>query len=189
MAPENDPAWMHWTQTSALVRATAVAEHAHRKLHPGGPQLRKHTGEPYIVHPMAVAAMVANDPHVSWQAAVAAVLHDVVEDTSVTIEEISEWFGPVVAQFVWGMTDQCHDGNRAERKKAERERLAAEPADVQTIKLYDIGHNASTIFPYDPNFAVVFAVEMELLIEALTLASPVARTYANLQLTAGRAML
>lgn len=189
MAPESDPAWMHWTQTSALVRATAIAEHAHRKLHPGGPQLRKHTGEPYIVHPLAVAAMVANDPHVCWQAAVAAVLHDVVEDTSLTIENISEWFGPVVAQFVWGMTDQCHEGNRAERKKAERARLADESPDVQTIKLYDMGHNASTIFIHDQSFAVVFGTEMELMVEALTLASPVSQTYANLQLTAGKAML
>jgi (p)ppGpp synthase/HD superfamily hydrolase len=62
-------------------------------------QRRKYTGEPYIVHPIAVAELVRSVPHTPEMIA-AAYLHDVVEDTPVTIEEIREEFGPQVAELV-----------------------------------------------------------------------------------------
>ena len=74
-------------------RSYALAEEAHR------PQRRK-SGEPYILHPIAVAMIVANEIGLGAEPICAALLHDVVEDTDHTVKEIREMFGDDVATLV-----------------------------------------------------------------------------------------
>lgn len=66
-------------------------------------QWRK-SGEPYILHPIAVAQICAEEMLLGPKAIVAALLHDVVEDTDITLKEISEKFGPAIAKIVDGLT-------------------------------------------------------------------------------------
>ena len=84
-------------------------------------QVRKYTGEPYIIHPvevMEIVKTVSNDTAMH----AAALLHDVVEDTDVTIEDIIREFGDDVAQLVDDLTDvsKPEDGNRKTRKALDR---------------------------------------------------------------------
>jgi (p)ppGpp synthase/HD superfamily hydrolase len=86
-------------------------------------QRRKYTGEPYIVHPIAVAALVRSVPHTP-EIIAAAYLHDVVEDTPVTIEEIRAEFGDEVAALVdWG--HRCVKAARRQTQSAQGDRPAA----------------------------------------------------------------
>ena len=66
--------------------------------------LRRKTGEAYIFHPLAVARIVANEIGLDSISIAAALLHDVVEDTKYTIEEIENQLGPSVAKIVDGLT-------------------------------------------------------------------------------------
>ena len=70
-----------------------------------GSQVRKYTGEPYITHPIAVADIVRTVEGHTEEMLVAAVLHDVVEDTDVTIDDICKEFGTVVGMYVEYLTD------------------------------------------------------------------------------------
>lgn len=79
--------------------AFAMAEEAHRN------QLRK-SGLPYIVHPIAVAQIVASELELGPNPVIAALLHDVVEDTDHTIEDIRDRFGEDVAHLVDIVTDR-----------------------------------------------------------------------------------
>ena len=118
-----------------------------------GTQVRKYHGTPYISHPLAVAEIVKSVPHTE-EMLVAAVLHDVVEDTIVTIDEIATEFGPVVAELVHFLTDisVLEDGNRAHRKQLDAEHNSKGPAGAQTIKVADLIHNSSDISSHDPRF-------------------------------------
>lgn len=78
-------------------KAFDVAVEAHK------PQRRK-SGEAYIFHPIAVAKIVASEIGLGATSIAAALMHDVVEDTPITIEQIEEWFNPKVAQLVSGLT-------------------------------------------------------------------------------------
>lgn len=132
-------------------------------------QKRKYTGCPYIEHPLAVAALVAaveDDPEV----VAAACLHDVVEDTPVSLEEIAQRFGARVAALVAEVTDvsRPQDGNRKVRKALDKEHLAAASPAAQSIKLADLIDNTSTIIYYDPVFAEVYMQEKRDLLKVLT---------------------
>ena len=118
-----------------------------------GTQVRKYHGTPYISHPLAVAEIVKSVPHTE-EMLVAAVLHDVVEDTIVTIDEIATEFGPVVAELVHFLTDisVLEDGNRAHRKQLDAEHNSKGPAGAQTIKVADLIHNSTDISSHDPRF-------------------------------------
>ena len=153
------------SQTALEGRALEFARAAHE----GVGQRRKHTGEPYIVHPMAVAEIVRSVPHTEEMIA-AALLHDVVEDTNVGLAEIRDEFGPDVAELVDWLTDvsQPSDGNRRVRKQLDLEHLASAPADAQTIKFADLIDNSRTISRYDRQFWPVYRREMLALLEALT---------------------
>ena len=131
-------------------------------------QKRKYTGDDYIVHPMAVSRLVEKNGGSDIQVA-AALLHDVVEDTPHTLDEIQDLFGPDVTELVKWLTDtsKSEDGNRAIRKGIDRARLAEAPADAQMIKLADMIDNSITIQICDKSFAKVFMAEMKLLIEAM----------------------
>ena len=90
-----------------------------RRHHAG--QARKYTEDPYIVHPIAVwGGAFALDMDDESQCA--ALMHDLVEDCGVTLEEIDAEFGSRVCFLVEGLTDlqTPEDGNRAERKQCER---------------------------------------------------------------------
>jgi len=131
-------------------------------------QKRKYTGDPYIVHPLEVMSIVRTVEPDREDMAVAAVLHDVVEDTPVTLREIERRFGADIGFMVKELTDVAIEGNRAMRKAADRARLAAAPYEVQTIKVADLISNTSTIVQFDPKFAKTYLEEKRLLLEVLT---------------------
>ena len=137
------------------------------KAHEG--QKRKYTGEDYIIHPMAVSRMVSLHGGSLVQQA-GALLHDVVEDTDHTLDEIETLFGSEVATLVEWLTDTSRpeDGNRAIRKAIDRKRLANAPAEAQFVKLADLIDNSKTIFIFDKSFAPMFKAEMTLLVDAMT---------------------
>ena len=132
-------------------------------------QVRKYTGEPYIIHPVEVMEIVKT---VSDDTAMhaAALLHDVVEDTDVTIEDIVREFGDDVAQLVDDLTDvsKPEDGNRKTRKALDRAHSAMASARAQTVKLADLISNGRDILQHDRHFAKVFLAEKDLLLEVLT---------------------
>ncbi|MCH8159179.1 MAG: bifunctional (p)ppGpp synthetase/guanosine-3',5'-bis(diphosphate) 3'-pyrophosphohydrolase [Proteobacteria bacterium] len=111
-------------------------------------QTRK-TGEAYITHPVAVAQELAN-MHLDSQAITAAILHDVVEDTSATLEDITEKFGDEVALLVDGVSklDQIQFHSRAEAQaESFRKMMLAMIEDIRVIlvKLADRLHNMQTL--------------------------------------------
>ncbi len=123
-------------------RAYRLAEKAHAG------QLRK-SGEPYIVHPLAVALIVA-DLGLDDMTIAAALLHDAVEDTGVGLGEIATDFGQGVADIVDGVTklDRLHfDSKEAQQAATMRKMLVAMAKDwrVLIIKLADRLHNMRTI--------------------------------------------
>jgi (p)ppGpp synthase/HD superfamily hydrolase len=133
-------------------------------------QVRKYTGEPYIVHPAEVAKIVASCPEANERMIAAAWLHDVVEDTPVTLSEIDERFGSHVAMLVGFLTDASRpeDGNRAVRKRIDKAHLATAPPEAQTVKLADLISNTSSIARHDPAFARVYLAEKRELLTVLT---------------------
>lgn len=148
--------------TSKIHDALAFAVVAHYG------QNRKYTGVPYIAHPIAVMEIVQSVEHTE-EMLMAAVLHDVIEDTKVPLWAITQSFGLVVSSMVEQLTDTSNpsDGNRAARKAVDRHRLSLASNEVKTIKLADLIHNSSSILQYDPDFAKVFIKEMSLLVCAL----------------------
>jgi len=151
-----------------IQRALAFATLAHHD------QKRKYTGQPYIVHPIEVAEIVRSVEHDDEMLA-AALLHDVVEDTDVTIEVIRSEFGDNVAELVDDLTDvsQPRDGNRKFRKAMDRDHLSQASSRAQTIKLADLISNTADIAVNDPSFAKVYFAEKELLLGVLVKGDPV----------------
>jgi (p)ppGpp synthase/HD superfamily hydrolase len=132
-------------------------------------QRRKYTNAPYIVHPAEVASIVKSVGGTPDMIA-AAWLHDVVEDTKVTNEIITQEFGSIIAGLVGWLTDisKPEYGNREFRKRMDREYIFNAPAEAQTVKLADLISNTKSIMQYDPNFAVIYLKEKRLLLEVLT---------------------
>lgn len=133
-------------------------------------QRRKYTNEPYITHPVAVGQIIRGMyPKTTTNMIVAAVLHDVVEDTQFTNDDIKEHFGERVAELVYWVTDQSkpEDGNRADRKKIDREHIWAGPVESQVIKLADLIHNTGSIVEHDKDFARIYLPEKSLILEGL----------------------
>ena len=132
-------------------------------------QLRKYTYEPYIVHPADVVSIVKTVPHTN-EMLCAAWLHDVVEDTGVTIETIREEFGSEIADLVGRLTDVSRPdhGNRAARKAVDRAHTAMAPAQAQTVKLADLISNTKSIVEHDEKFAKTYLEEKRMLLEVMT---------------------
>lgn len=133
-----------------------------------GDQKRKYTGDAYVMHTQAVAEIMRSIG--ADEATIAAAhLHDVLEDTPVTFNELTHAFGPVVARLVSDLTDYGPGtGNRATRKHMDRERLSRAPAAAQTIKVADLIDNTASIVERDPDFAAVYMREKSLLLPLLT---------------------
>ena len=109
----------------------------------------RHSGEPYLIHPLAVADFLA-DMKLDAVAIAAGLLHDVVEDTLTTIERIEELFGPDVAHVVEGVTKiSAIPFSSSEERQAEnfRKMLLAMVDDIRVIlvKLADRLHNMRTL--------------------------------------------
>lgn len=137
------------------------------KAHKG--QKRKYTGEDYIIHPRDVAILVLEHSDWTYDMLYGALLHDVVEDTNVTIDGIKKLFGKEVSRIVWGLTDisKHSDGNREARKEIDRMHLAEGDYKIQTIKLADLINNSESIIKYDENFAKVYINEKNKLLDVL----------------------
>jgi (p)ppGpp synthase/HD superfamily hydrolase len=118
-----------------ILKAAKFASKAHLG------QFRKyHTPKiPYIIHPGRVAARVSIHPIATPQMVAAAWLHDVVEDTPITLEEIEEHFGLAVCLYVEELTNPSLNSTllRAERKRMDREALAIASPAAKIIKLCD----------------------------------------------------
>jgi len=146
----------------SLARDFAVSRHAqigHR---------RKYTNVPYSEHLQHVADLVAsvtNDPEML----AAAWLHDVVEDTTATLEDVESAFGKEVGRLVESLTDVSKpgDGNREARKAIDRKHLSTAEARAKTVKLADLIDNCEDIARHDPKFARVYLREMAALLEVL----------------------
>ena len=140
-----------------------------RKAH--GDQQRKYNEEMYIEHPKRVAEIVRKVPHTP-EMICAAYLHDVVEDTPVSLKDIDRKFGGKIAKLVEELTDEYikenyQHLNRKARKKKEVERQAQISAEAKTIKLADVIDNTRDILVNDRNFARKYIPEMESLTQAL----------------------
>ncbi len=122
------------------------------KVHQG--QLRK-SGEPYLIHPLEVAGLLA-ELKLDEASVVTGLLHDTIEDTLATAEEITELFGPEIAQLVDGVTklSQFSAANTQEEKQAEnfRKMVVAMAKDIRVllVKLADRTHNMRTLDSMKP---------------------------------------
>lgn len=155
-------------------RALDFATRAH------GDQKRKYTGEAYTVHLVEVMNIVRPVSRDDEMLA-AALLHDTVEDTATTVDDIKAEFGDRVAKLVSELTDvsKPEDGNRATRKAMDRAKLAGVSADAQTIKLADLISNSRSIVKHDPSFAKVYMDEKRQLLAVLTKGNSLLRAEAQ----------
>jgi len=129
-------------QVVQVKRAYFFAEQAHYG------QVRR-SGEPYVTHPLAVAGVLA-EMHMDHQSLMAALLHDTIEDTGVTKDDIGAQFGPDVAELVDGVSKLTHiEFDSVELKQAENfQKMALAMArDIRVIlvKLADRLHNMRTL--------------------------------------------
>ena len=166
------------------IMAALFARNAH------GTQKREYTGEPYIIHPAEVAMIVATVPHTEAMLA-ASWLHDVAEDTGVTIGEIADRFGEEIAWLVDDLTDvsRPEDGNRAARKAIDLAHTAKACPQAKTIKLADLISNTAHIVDNDPGFARVYLPEKAALLEVLKEGDRVLWARAKEMVDAGMAKL
>jgi (p)ppGpp synthase/HD superfamily hydrolase len=103
---------------------------------------------------------------------VAAVLHDVVEDTETTLSDIKSEFGDEVARLTSYLTDisMPEDGNRQKRKRIDAQWYAQGPAEAQTIKVADFIDNTWDIAQHAPKFWEVYKLEKMYALDLLQLA-------------------
>ena len=132
------------------------------KAHSG--QLRKYTEEPYVNHPIRVSEVLLDlYPQATEAMVKAAILHDVVEDTEISLQEIENIFGNDIANLVSWVTDisKPEDGNRKQRKHLDMLHLQDAPHKAQIVKLADIIDNTRDILTFDKKFGRVYIQEKE----------------------------
>ena len=131
-----------------IKKAFFLAKEAHKGV-------RRRSGEPYIIHPIAVAKIVIDEIGLGVKSVVAALLHDVVEDTSYTVEEIESMFGAKIASMVDGLTKMAgvFNSNVSEQAENFRKVLLTLSDDVRVIliKIADRLHNMRTLGSMPPN--------------------------------------
>ena len=138
-------------ELAVVQKAFDFANEAHKNV-------RRRSGEPYILHPIAVAKIVVNDIGLGYKSIAAALLHDVVEDTDYTVDDIRNLFGDKIASLVDGLTKikNVLDNQDKKNKDGYTESLQAEnfkrilltlndDVRVVLIKLADRLHNCRTI--------------------------------------------
>ena len=135
-------AYLSPDQVNQVKRAYFYAEQAHEGQ-------RRRSGEPYVTHPLAVAGILAN-MHMDHQSLMAAMLHDVIEDTGITKLALGEQFGETVADLVDGVSKltRMEDQSRAEAQAENFQKMAlamAKDIRVILVKLADRLHNMRTL--------------------------------------------
>ena len=149
-----------------IIHAAHFARNAHAD------QKRKYDGRDYIVHPGRVAGMVALHPDSSATWVAAAYLHDVLEDTDTTVEQLRRLFLPEVVRIVVELTN-TEEGNRAERKRLSNARLAHASHAAQIIKLLDREDNLTDLYfqshvvGVEEGFLRLYTMESKLLVKAI----------------------
>lgn len=147
-----------------VIKAAHYADLAHKG------QLRKYSRVPHIIHPGRVAARVTLYQFANEEMIAAAWLHDVVEDTSITIEDIEKNFGNVIAGYVRDMTNPSKerpDLNRAKRKELDRKHLAQVVDEVKIVKAYDRIDNLYDMYGAGLEFLTLYHQESYLLRNSL----------------------
>ena len=139
-------------ELEVVCKAFDFANDAHRNV-------RRRSGEPYMLHPIAVAQIVVDDIGLGYKSISAALLHDVVEDTDYTVEDIREHFGDKIASLVDGLTkiknvldtEQKTKGTDISQQSLQAENFKRilltlnDDVRVVLIKLADRLHNCRTI--------------------------------------------
>lgn len=139
----------HRKKVEIITKAFNFANQAHKGI-------KRRSGEPYIMHPIAVASIVCNEIGLGSTSICAALLHDVVEDTDYTVEDIENIFGSKIAQIVDGLT-KISGGIFGDRASAQAENfkklLLTMSNDIRVIliKIADRLHNMRTLGSMLPN--------------------------------------
>lgn len=124
-------------------------------------QVRRHDGKPYISHLDGVASILREHGYTAPEVIAAAFLHDTLEKTDTTLEELIEKFGMVVAELVFWLTD-TEKGSREARALEAAWRLSRAPWNAKLIKLADIIDNGTAIIMCNPDFGPTFLDEKRL---------------------------
>ncbi|MBR0258759.1 MAG: bifunctional (p)ppGpp synthetase/guanosine-3',5'-bis(diphosphate) 3'-pyrophosphohydrolase [Prevotella sp.] len=133
----------HRQKVDIITKAFNFAKQAHKGV-------RRLSGEPYIMHPIAVAQIACEEVGLGSTSICAALLHDVVEDTDYTVDDLSNIFGPKIAQIVDGLT-KISGGIFGEQASAQAENFKkllltmSEDIRVILIKICDRLHNMRTL--------------------------------------------
>ena len=139
----------HRKKVEMIERAFRFAKEAHKGV-------RRRSGEPYILHPIAVARIASQEIGLGSTSICAALLHDVVEDTDYTVEDIEHAFGHKVAQIVEGLT-KISGGIFGDKASAQAENFRkllltmSEDIRVVLIKMADRLHNMRTLGAQPPH--------------------------------------
>ena len=149
----------HRKKVELITKAFNFANAAHRGI-------RRRSGEPYIMHPLAVARIVVNEIGMGSTSISAALLHDVVEDTDYTVEDIENLFGKKIAQIVDGLTKISGGvfGSQASSQAENFRKLIltmSEDVRVILIKIADRLHNMRTLDSMPPAKQYKIAGETE----------------------------
>ena len=139
----------HRKRTELIIKAFNLARTAHENV-------KRKSGEPYIMHPIAVASIVCNEMGLGSTSITAALLHDVVEDTEYTVDDMRDMFGDTVARIVDGLTKlsgeilaEVMQGKENGSKQLEniRHLLLTANSDIRIvlIKIADRLHNMRTL--------------------------------------------
>ncbi len=139
----------HRKKVEIITKAFNFAKQAHKGV-------RRLSGEPYIMHPIAVAQIVCSEIGIGSTSISAALLHDVVEDTDYTVEDIENLFGKKIAQIVDGLTKISGGifGDKASAQAESFKKLLLTMSDdirVILIKISDRLHNMRTLGSQPPN--------------------------------------
>lgn len=150
---------MHRQRVEVITRAYHLAKQAHNGV-------RRLSGEPYIMHPLSVARIVVKEIGLGSTSICAALLHDVVEDTDYTTEDIERMFGAKIASIVEGLT-KLSGGVFADKaiKQAENVRklllTMSDDIRVMLVKLADRLHNMRTLAAQRPEKQRKIAAETQ----------------------------
>lgn len=139
----------HRKKVDIITKAFNFARQAHKGV-------RRLSGVPYIMHPIAVARIACEEMGLGSTSICSALLHDVVEDTDYTVEDIENIFGPKIAQIVDGLTKISGGifGDRASAQAENFKKLLLTMSDdirVILIKICDRLHNMRTLSSQPPN--------------------------------------
>lgn len=157
----------HKQKIEIITRAFEFAKHAHHGV-------KRRSGEPYIMHPLAVARIVVNEIGLGSTSICSALLHDVVEDTDYTLEDIEKAFNPKIASIVNGLT-KISGGIFGDTASAQAENfrklILTIPEDVRVIliKMADRLHNMRTLSSMPP------AKQLKICGETLYIYAPLAQ--------------